>query len=430
MSDSNRPVDHKTLNRDRIKFGVASLLYNGDEIAFAPLHTAVIRALGGGDVHLGLIGALTQSMGQMFSWLGAVVLRLFGYNRKAMVLALGTGALVQALIVATLVAAIGFPGAASACLLAYIGLVGVMCVLTGAQQNIAVSWIGDLVPSDYRGRFVGGMAIVSNIGLIVLQLLFARLARHAELPGYAGLVGLLFVNTLLAVALTSTITNRPSQAVTFVSNRGGDRVHYGFWPMWALIWFECAWRSGRVALMAFSTAYMIDYFGFKMDRIILIHMIVNVVNVGMLYLAGRWSDKIGIFKPLALISGICGLSMLLWVGSAWWGVMAIIVYQFINGAAGSTHWMLCTNLGLLIYPPKGRPNYISFSRVVIGLFLTGVSIAAGYVMAGIRGWEMVLWGAEVNHYHLFFLGCTLLTLGCLIPLFLLKNSRAYEEPEE
>jgi len=407
------------LKKDRLKFGVASLLYNGDEIAFSPLHTAVIRALGGGDQHLGIMGAILQSAGQLSAWIGTLLLMLTRFNRKAMIIALCGGALSSGMIVATLLFATRYTEWASICLYLYLSLVTLMAMLTGGQANIAASWIGDLVPVHQRGWFVSGMAIISNIGLVLLQLLFAWLAGDAGLTGYAGIVGLITLNTLVAIYLVSTITNRPSQAVPLFSGKAERRIDYGFRPMWLLIWFECAWRSGRIALLAFATAYLIDHFGYKLDRIILIHMIVNLVNVLTLYVAGRWSDKIGILRPLALITAVCGASMLLWVGSAWWGILPILIYQFLNGAAGSTHWMLLNNLSLEVYPARGRSNYLSFSRIVFGIFASVVSTGAGFLMAGIRGWSVELWGAEFSHYHLFFLGCTAATLSCLIPLWIL-----------
>ena len=58
-----------------------------------------------------------------------------------------------------------------------------------------------------------------------------------------------------------------------------------------------------------------------------------------------------------------------------------------------------------------------------------LSTAAGYAMSGIRGWSIVLWGSEFNHYHIFFLGCTALTLTCLVPLWLLGRMKL-PDPDE
>lgn len=421
----------KKLSGSRVKLGMIGVLSAGDEAAFAPFHTVIVRALGGGDVALGLIGSVMQSVGQLFSWIGAIILNRLRFNRKGMVLALGLGALSQAAIITLLVTASKSSTHASYWLYGYISLITLMLMLTGAQQTISSSWIGDLVPVHRRGWFVSGMAITSNIGLVLFQLLFARVATYADgLAGYAALMGLICLNTVVAIVLCFGIPDRPSQAVKFVFQKAGEHINYLFGPMWLLIWFECAWRIGRVALSAFSTAYMIDHLGMKMDKIILLGMLINLVNIFMLYVVGRISDKSGNLRPLALISSIAGLSMLLWVASAWWGIWPIFAYMVINGIAGSTHWMLLNNLSLQVYPAKGRPNFLSFSKTVVGLVLLAGGTFAGYLISLMRGWSITLWGAEFNYYHLFFLGCTLFTFGCLIPLWFLAKMKMPDSEEQ
>lgn len=354
MSGDETETSWKVLNRSRIKFGIGNLLYNGDEAAFSPFHTAIIRELGGGDRHLGFIGGAMQSMGPLFTWIGAVLLRWTKFNRKAMMLSLAAGALIQALVVVLLVM---------------------------ASRN--TGWAG--------------------------WVLYA----------YAGLMGLLCLNTVVSVFLFWTVPDRRSKAVKFITTHKEERVDYRCRPLWQLIWFECAWRGGRVAMMAFVTAYLMDQFGLQMSRIILIHMIVNVINIFMLYVVGRVSDRVGHRRPLMWISAVCGSSMLLWVSTAWWGLWPVFAYQFLNGAAGTTHWMLVRNLSLEVYPARGRPNFLSFSQTLVGLFLMGSTTFAGHVMAGMRGWSVLLLGAEFNHYHAFFLACTAVTMTCLLPLWLL-----------
>jgi MFS family permease len=414
------PPSKQVLNRSRLRFGLVNIFSSGDEQAFSPFHTVIVRALGGGDMHLAFVGGTLSSIGAMFAWTGATLLRLIGFNRRAYMLVLIIGAIIQAALVVLLVLAAKNSAWATFALYGYLALLTAMSISNGAQSTVSTSWIGDLVPVHQRGWFVSGMAIISNIGLILFQMFFAYLAVRMEgLLGYAALMGLTCVTSIVAVLLCRSIPTRRSQAVKFVSREPAEHVNYRYRPMWLLIWFECAWRIGRVALAAFTTAYLLDYFGLKLDRIILIYMLVNVVNIFMLYVVGRVSDRTGNRLPLALVSGICAASMLLWAGSAWWGVWAIIAYNIINGMAGSTHWMLVTNLSLQVYPARGRANFLSFSRIFLGGALMVSATLAGYLMSLMRGWSFVLWGAEFNHYHVFFLGCTVVTFSCLIPLWLL-----------
>ena len=427
MSEKTPELSKNELNKSRFKFGVGNLLYNGDEAAFSPFHTIIIRMLGGTDAHLGFIGGAMQSVGALFAWIGAVLLEKFRYNRKTMRVALACGAIVQAMVVASLVIASRNVAWATPLLYVYIALITLMSMLTGVQSTISVSWIGDLVPVHQRGWFVSAMQIISNVGLIVLQLTFSQLAMHTTgLITCAGLMGLICINHLLAMHLFKTVPDRMSQAVHFLSKKKGDRVDYKYTPLWLLVWFQCAWSGGRVSLNAFSVAYMLDHCGFNLKKIILFQMTVNVVNLFMLYIMGRFSDRKGIRRPLMIISAVCGASMLLWVSSAWLGAWPLFLYFVINGAAGSTHWMLVNNLSLEAYPAKGRPNFLSFSRTVCGLFLMVASTAAGFAMGGIRGWSITLWGSEFNHYHIFFLGCTLVTITCLIPIWLLGKVKLPE----
>ena len=404
--------------------GIIGVLSSGDEAAFSSFHTVIVRALGGGDVALGLIGSVVQSVGQLFSWIGAVVLRLCHFNRKGLIWALSFGAIIQAAIIVLLVMAAKTSTTAEYWLYGYIGLITTMVMLTGAQQTIGTSWVGDLVPVQRRGWFVSGMAITSNIGLILFQLMFAKVATFADgLLGYAALMGLVCVNTLVAIALCYGIPDRPSLAVKFFSREGDTHVNYRYGPMWLLIWFECSWRVGRVALSAFATAYMLDHLGMEMSNIILLGVLINVVNIFMLYVVGRISDRTGNVLPLAVISALAGSSMLLWVSSAWWGIWPIFAYMIINGIAGSTHWLLLTNLSLQVYPAKGRPNFLSFSKTIVGFVLLAGGTFAGYLISLMRGWSITLWGADFNYYHVFFLGCTLFTFTCLVPLWFLGRMK-------
>ena len=116
--------------------------------------------------------------------------------------------------------------------------------------------------------------------------------------------------------------------------------------------------------------------------------------------------------------------MLLWTASAWLGLTAIILYQVVNGMAGNTHSMLAINYGLEIFPAKGRSAYLAFARIIIGLASIAATLSAGFIMRAARGFEFTLGGVTLNHYHLFFAGCALVTASCVIPLLLAKHDRA------
>ncbi|MFA5688886.1 MAG: MFS transporter [Kiritimatiellales bacterium] len=421
VNECNQVTDKSILGKDRLKFGVGSVMYQSEETAFVPVHTVVVRALGGADVYLGLISAVVTSSGALMQWVGAVLLRRFRSNKKAMRAALSAGVFFGTLLVALMLVAGIFPALrVIICLPLYILFVFGLAGASGVQGNIEVSWIGDLVPLSMRGWFTSMKWVISALGVLTLMLLFGQIAQRWPYFGaYAILFLCIALSHVLAIWLMNSVTDRIPQPVSFISSKSDvDQVNYLNPKLWNYIWFYVCWAGGRTAMLTFTTAYMLDYLNYSMGRIVLIFGLTNLINIVMLLIMGKVSDKCGTRRPLAFISGGMGLCMVLWVSSAWLGVWPIILYQFINGAAGSTHMMLSTNYGLEIFPEKGRAAYFAIARMFIGISSMAAAVIGGMIMSRLRGWHITLWGAEFNHYHIFFLGCSLFTVGCVIPLII------------
>ena len=418
-------TDKKVLNPSRFKFGVGSVMYQSEETAFGPIHTVVVRALGGTDVHLGLITAVTGSAGALVHWGGALLLRRFNSNKKAMVAALSLGLFFGFLLALLLYAAMAFPASRPACLIAYFFILFGLSGASGVQNNVETSWIGSLVPENSRGWFTSVKWVISALGTLTLVLLFGQVAtRSPHLSSYAGLFLLIALSHGVAIVLMSTVTDRkPVPARFFGKKDDPDRLNYRSFSLWGYIWFFVFWAGGRIGLITFATAYMLDYLHYTMDKIVIVFGITNLINIVMLLLMGKVSDRIGTRKPLMFISGGVGLSMMLWVFSAWWCIWPILLYQFINGCAGTTHSMISTNYGLEIFPEKGRAGYFAFVRLFIGISVMFSATVAGFIMNAIRGWNVVLWGHEFNYYHIFFIGCSLITAGSIIPLLLAGDKK-------
>jgi MFS family permease len=140
--------------------------------------------------------------------------------------------------------------------------------------------------------------------------------------------------------------------------------------------------------------------------------------MGAVLLLGKVADRSGHRFWLAILSASVACCMFLWVASAWWGVVPIIVYYPLNGLAGHTSSMLGTNYGLEIFPVKGRSGYFAVARVITGAVGATAAIMAGAFMQGMQRLEFQLWGATLNHYHVLFAITAAVTLSSVIPLIL------------
>ncbi|MBL8029232.1 MAG: MFS transporter [Fibrobacteres bacterium] len=419
INEHGQITDEKILNKDRIKFGIGTVLYQSEETGIGPVPTAIIRALGGTQLHLGIYGAV-GAVGSMFQWVGTLLLKRFKSNRKAMLFSMVVGFITALTIVATLLLG-GHETFKPYALWGYLILVLIFYAIGGIQWNIESSWIGDLVPKNKLGWFTGMKWFIGVFGILVFMLVFARLADwRPQLSTYAAIYVIFALSFILAMTLYKGVTDRIPKVANFVAEGENhhERMNYKALPLWTYIMFYIFWSGGRTTMFAFTFAYMMDTFHYSMSKMVVIGIVQFAISMVMVLIMGKFTDSSGHRKPLLIVSGVVSLCMLLWVGSAWWGMAALIAYSIINGAAGHTHSMLAINYALEIFPDKGRSAYLAISRFFLGAASVVFVILGGRALDVFKGFEYQLWGATLNHYHALFVVCSLFTFCCIFPLLL------------
>ena len=419
LNENNQVTDQRILNRDRIKFGASGVL---QLFGLTALNTVIIRALGGGQLHLGIIGSL-GGFGIMFEWLGAVLLRKTGSCRKAETIVILFRLAMMLLLALVLLAAMR-PEWRMYCLWGFLAVS--FCLLAGAglRSNVETTWIGDLVPKQILGWFTGIKFFMTVLGALVSSLLVGYVAdialrnRDYELRTYAAMAGAVALLYAVALVVVNTITDRKPKSIKFFGNgKNGPSLNYASPALWAYIAFFFMWTSGRGALACFTTAYLLDLH-YSMTKIMMILVIQNVVAAVMVLVMGKVTDRFGTRLPLIIVSFVIASSMMLWVSSAWFGIYPILIYQVLGGVAGNTHSMLAVNYGQEIFPTEGRAGYFGFSRIFVGIAMFVGTLSAGVFMHHVH-WSAQLWGATLNSYHLLFFLCSLVPMCCVIPLILI-----------
>lgn len=422
VNEHNQITDKNVLNKERYRLGFVNTLFQGEETGLVPIHTIIVRALGGTALHIGFCGAFSCAT-SVLQWVGTLFLKRYNSNRKAMIAGLLCGMIVSMIVFGFILLAY-IPVFKIYSLWMYLILGLILAGISGVLWNIETSWIGDLVPQAIRGWFTSAKTIVAVFGLLFFYLSFGKISDlFPSLITYSGFFILIAISHIIAIILANKITDRVPKNANFILSGSShhERLNYKSMALWCYIIFFILWGSGRNAMLAFSTAYLIDCFQYSMTKVVLIFAIQNVICVILILILGKVSDKYGNRIPLLLISGTVSLCMLLWVSSAWWGVTPIIVYQVINGAAGNTHNMISINYGLEIFPAKGRAGYFGFSRVLIGASTLVAPIVGGGILQHIKDLKFLLWGTEINHYHLFFMVCSMIAFSSIVPLIIVKK---------
>lgn len=421
VNEHGQVTDEKVLRRDRLKFGVCTILDRSEESSLGGIPSVLIRSLGGNDFHIGVYSA-TQGALSFAQFLGALILDRTRSNRRAMIVSMYIG-LALAIAIAVSILAGAMPAFKPLALWSYLVLCVGFAGAAGIQLNLETAWIGDLVPSNKLGWFNSYKWILTSVGILLFNLLIGKLAdRYPGLACYASVYLIFGASFIVAALIYGRCTDRPPKVASFVLPGSAhlERIHYGNVPMWCYIVFYWCWSGGRTAMMAFTAVYLIDQFSFSMTKIAWFANLQLLIGMVVLHVLGKITDRSGgSRKALLWISGTVAASMGLWVSSAWLGVIPILVYQVISGAAGNTHSMVAINMALETLPEKGRAAYLGFSRLCIGVVVMIAPAVAGALMIRMAGFSMTVGHVTLNRYHVLFAVSTLITLCCILPLLVL-----------
>lgn len=427
VNEHGQIIDDKLLRKNRLKFGFGNILFQSEEIGIGGLPSVIIRALGGDDRHIGIYGS-TLGVTSISQFLGAIILQKTRSDAKGMTISMFVGFLVAGAIAMTILGSC-LTSLRPVALYLYLGLGIFFAAVSGVQWNLESSWIGDLVPKNKLGWFTSFKWILAAIGVMVFNIIIAKVAdKHPSPAGYASVYLMFSLSFLLASYIYSTATDRTPKNLNFI--KGGEthheRINYTSMPLWCYITFYMFWSGGRMMMLSFTWVYLIDQFKFTLTKMAWLSNLQVFISILIIYALGKITDKSGHRIPLLLISATVASCMTLWISSAWWGLTPIIIYQLISGAAGNTHSMLCVNLALEIFPDKGRAAYLGFSRFCLGCVTMTTPVLAGLFMRQITNFQTVIHGVTFNKYHLLFAICTGITICCVIPLLLLGNRKVIE----
>jgi len=249
----------------------------------------------------------------------------------------------------------------------------------------------------------------------------AKIADKYPTPhGYAFILFLGAVASIIAMFIFLTVPDRTPKTTSFFGSGKNkkDRLNYGSTVLWCYVAFYVTWAGGRTLLNTFAPIYLIDKFHFKLTDLAWLNTLCLTVSIIVIYVLGNLSGKKGSRILLLIMSGGVGLLMNLWVLSAYFGLVPIIIYYILSGAAGQTHSMLAINYGIEIFPDKGRSAYLAFARFFIGGISIIAPFLAGYVMTIFQNVQYNIAGAVIDRYILCFFAGATITVFCTVPLIL------------
>jgi MFS family permease len=330
-------------------------------------------------LQVGLLATLPQLFGSMMQLAGAQAMPRFRSRRMVVLI----GILVQASLWIPMAALPFVFGSGAMPVFLLIGLVMLYRGANGAVVPVWNSLIGDLVPSEVRGRFFGNRNRLTGMSTFIALVLAGIILHLFERKNMAE-VGFLiiFLSSLLARLNSARWLAKyedpelrilPGEAFTFRQFlRRSPHSNFA-----KFVFFVGAINLGVAFSAPYFALYMLRDLAFSYMEFTAVTAVATVTQFMTFRYWGELSDRFGNKKILNLCGWGVALVPMLWLVSSHLGYLALI--QVYGGLVWAGFNLASSNFIFDAVTPPKRALCVAYQGLVNGICVFAGSVAGGYV---------------------------------------------------
>ncbi len=390
-----------------------------------------LNVLGATTVQVGILAALPISA-NLAQLLGSIWIEKFGHRRKFCVVAVTAGRLLWLPVVLLPLAM--FDAAADARVWLLVGFVAIASVL-GALAGVAwLEWMGDVIPANIRGAYLGRRNMVSAAAGMVAILAGGAFLSHWDKThgtsspyGYMVIFGIGILLGLVASWLLTRVpdpqerikTARPAFCLSVMKAPFRERNFL------ALVIYVSAFMFASQIAGPFYSVYMIENLRIDFATITWFITFATLASLFMLRIWGPISDQLG-NRPVLMVAGAAhALIPLMWIVAQpenhYW---PLVLAHVLSGIFFSAITLAQINILLKLAPSTGRSVYIAVFNASIGLAVIVAPIIGGWLLDLSAGLELQAGEWKLNNLHFLFLLSGGLQLFGLLAILRVKEEGA------
>lgn len=299
------------------------------------------------------------------------------------------------------------------------------------------SWMSDLVPADFRGRYFGQRNMIAALVTVLIPLpagAFLDLAEKGQGMNLRwGFAVLFFIACIASLGSFVTILRQPEPPRAAPP---GERVN----PFKALsapladpnfrafITYSAGIVVSQTLAGQFFVAWQLDRSGLNLPYLTvqILGAVASAAGLATTQIWGYLSDKFGSRPLLQLATVGTVVAPILWIltipGAFAYDVVLIVILNFIAGMSWAGVGLAQFNLLLATAPAESRSTYVAVFSAITGIVGGIAPILGGLAMELLRPVAIPMGFVTLNNYKILFFVTALIRIGCV---FLM--SRVFEE---
>jgi len=308
-------------------------------------------------------------------------------------------------------------------------------VLHAFGTNAWMSWMGDIIPADIRGRFLGTrQAIATGVGS-ASGLIAARFidwwkagitpGSPAFFEGFAILFGIATVLGLTDILLFHFVPHpqvrRADGRIGFGSMLVAPLADRNFRPF--VVTF-CWWSLATGVAIPFFSVYLLRDLHLSYTTITIFEVASGLVYIVMSYFWGRVVHLAGPKAMLAAAFLLAGLAPCFYLFSSQTVIWPVLGAYVVGSMGWSAVFIQSMNLSIALSPQQGRPHYLAVSAAITGAVTSASYIFGGWLAHQLAPVHFQLWGFDVGNLQVLFVLSGALRASCVIPALSLRDVEA------
>ncbi len=304
------------------------------------------------------------------------------------------------------------------------GLLLVSNILMHNGRNAWMSWMGDLIPSDIRGRFLGTRMMICNLFAVIAAYIAGDYVdRYRDLHSYVTVYSIAVALGLLNVILFNLVTPHPPAKTSpgriplarlvkqVLSNR-----HFR-----QLIKVFLLWHGAAALLNPLVGPYILRELGSDLKFLVVINALYTITFIVFSQIWGQLIPRIGTRSMLSLSLLVAGLAPVAYLFCAPGRYYPAAIAWILGGVGWPGLFLAYQHLSMELSPHQSRQMYMAVLAAGVGIVSALLYWLGGTVADLTKGYHLLIWEWKVDNFQLIFLVAAGLRLATLIPVHRLPD---------